>query len=373
MPITAPGSHSVTRIRSMVVSGPTRVRQSNSVPTPRRWSVTNSIDSASAIQSRVRGDVLDRRPDAIDRRADRGAEVDVHHAPLRTAAACSGATELAKIPLPSSKPATTLVRGTISTCQCISRVGMPGGAVCTRTLYGAPGSAGDRGRARRACPRATTAISASVASSIRARVDRCATRSWYGDHDAGGHQAGRGPVDHHEIGAAGDRELGRDEVGGEPLGHRRRPPRHGRSGATICACGMLDRRAGTATVVHEGGGERPPLLEMEAHPVAEHEEQLGRLVVVERGEVAVVIGAEDHHLVRAGRVAGLGGTDDGVEVRDDPHPPARRVRRAVTRATGLGRGLVLVTRTERTRRRVRSAGRLSPRSCTGGRRGRRRR
>ena len=50
MPMTAAGSHSVTRIRSVVVSGPTRVRQSRLAPTPACWSVTNSIDSASAIQ-----------------------------------------------------------------------------------------------------------------------------------------------------------------------------------------------------------------------------------------------------------------------------------------------------------------------------------
>ena len=51
MPITRPGRHSVTSMRSVIRSGPTLVSQSNVVPTPSRRSVRNRMATASRIHS----------------------------------------------------------------------------------------------------------------------------------------------------------------------------------------------------------------------------------------------------------------------------------------------------------------------------------
>ena len=123
------------------------------------------------------------------------------------------------MPLPSSNPATTLVRGTISMCQCISRAATPGGAVCTITLYGAPGRARWTAASASRVPRATTASSASVASSMRGAGRAVRDPHLVRRPRRRRAPRGRRPVDHHEVGAARDRQLGRDEVGGEALRH----------------------------------------------------------------------------------------------------------------------------------------------------------
>ena len=50
-PMTAPSIHSVTYMRSVTRSGPTRVSTAMRVPTPRRCGPSNRMASASAIQS----------------------------------------------------------------------------------------------------------------------------------------------------------------------------------------------------------------------------------------------------------------------------------------------------------------------------------
>ena len=98
-----------------------------------------------------------------------------------------------KMPVPSSKPATSVMRGRTSTYQWNSPALRPGGAVRMTTLYGASPSAPCSAASASRSAIATTAISASVASSKRARVDRCATRIPYGTNAANGLHAGAGP------------------------------------------------------------------------------------------------------------------------------------------------------------------------------------
>ena len=50
-PIALPGTHSVISILSVKRIGPTFVSQRNAVPTPRVWSETKRIATASCIQS----------------------------------------------------------------------------------------------------------------------------------------------------------------------------------------------------------------------------------------------------------------------------------------------------------------------------------
>ena len=269
MPITAPGSHSVTRMRSTVVNGPTRVRQSNSVPTPDRCSVDELDRLGVGHPLGVRRDVLHRGPHRARparRWWCRGGCASGRR-PAAGAAACSGATEFAKIPLPSSNPATTLVRGTISTCQCISRVGTSGGAVWTITLYGAPGSARSTaasGVAR--CRARRPPSSASVASSIRARVERWATRSWYGDHDAGGHHAGAGPSTTTRSARGAPVRARRRRGRSRSAPSSRRRPRRRPVGRDDLRVRVLDGRAGARGRGSRRPGERAAGGEVERGP-----------------------------------------------------------------------------------------------------------
>ena len=108
IPIATPGSHTVTTKWSVVCSGPTRVRQSNSGADTRvlraaerdRLRVLHPLDVAL--------DVLDRGPHVFRRRGDRGAHADRDHGrtSFRVRAACAGSTVFTKRPVACSKPAT---------------------------------------------------------------------------------------------------------------------------------------------------------------------------------------------------------------------------------------------------------------------------
>ena len=107
--------------------------------------------------------------------------------------------------------------------------------------------------------------------------------------------------------------------------------------------GMLDRRAGGLAVIDEGVSVTMPMREVEREPVAQHEEHLGRGIVVEVGEGAVVCGGQHDHLVRAGNTV----ADDRVLVRHDAHAPARRIGCAGAGPRDFGRCLALVAVAER--------------------------
>jgi hypothetical protein len=117
---------------------------------------------------------------------------------------------------------------------------------------------------------------------------------------------------------------------------------------------MLDRCAGSATLVHEdlhvvptAGGVGPRAFLHDGHRLD------GRLVV-ERAEGRRVVGRDHDHLVRAvGTCTAAFVADDGVEVRYDAHSPPGRVRRAGAEAEDLRWCFVLVAGTERARRRGR--------------------
>ena len=175
--------------------------------------------------------------------------------PGGSAAACSGATELAKIPCRARSRRPRSCGGRSPRASASRARDARRRAVHDHVVGSARQRPVDRRSASRV-PRATTASSASVASSIRARVERWATRSWYGDHDAGGHHAGRGPVDHHEVGPPGDGELGGDEVGVEPLGHRHDRRRRARPGRRSARAGCSIDAPAAAAVVDERDRER---------------------------------------------------------------------------------------------------------------------
>ena len=96
----------MTVIRSVVRSGPTFVRQSKRVPTPRCMVLVKVIDSASAIQSTWRS------IGSITRHTWAGGASIVMptlarpelHASRSSSAAASGAAGFTSTPVPSSKP-----------------------------------------------------------------------------------------------------------------------------------------------------------------------------------------------------------------------------------------------------------------------------
>ena len=92
---TAPSIHSVTSMRSVRRSGPTRVSTAMRVPTPRRCGPSNRMASASAIQSTWRSIGSTHGPHLRRRGVDHDRDVDVAHAracavPARPPAAAPG-------------------------------------------------------------------------------------------------------------------------------------------------------------------------------------------------------------------------------------------------------------------------------------------
>ena len=240
-----------------------------------------------------------------------------------------------KMPVPSSKPATTVVRGRTSTCQWNS----PGGRD-RAARYGPPRCTGRRRwrHAGRPARRAT-----------RPRRPR-SPRPWP-------RRSGRGSTG----GRRACRTARTRRTGSRPARARRRP--RGRRGVRRRARGhqirrrealdrsldrgrhdverddlrvrMRDRCARRLALVHERLHVRVPGVEVEADAIADDGEHLGRRRVGERAERCVVVGGEDHDLVRTGRRASPNpdarrfvgrAADDRVEVRDDAHPPALGLR-----------------------------------------------
>ena len=101
-------------------------------------------------------------------------------------------------------------------------------------------------------------------------------------------------------------------------------------------------------MVDERSNERVPGVEVERGPIAQHDEHLGRAIEIEAGEVAIVVGRQDHDLVGTGGVARPVGTHDRIEIGDDAHSPTGGVGCAGPGAERLRRCLILVALAEGT-------------------------
>ena len=234
----------------------------------------------------------------------------------------------------------------------------PGGAVCTTTLYGGVAEQRVRARrARRAARSATTPSSASVASSNRARVERCATRISYGRRrrrtGTRPRRRGRRSTRATALRARGV-GVGEDEVGARGLEAVRRVSITAggtKSSATTCACGWAIDAPAARALVHEHlhvRVARPPRWTRARSRRTVNTSAASASVKL--AEATGVVGGEDRP-PRARRSPprrrGCVAADDRVEVRDDADAPARRVGRAGAGAVHLGRGLVLVAGAER--------------------------
>ena len=256
--------------------------------------------------------------------------------PPRNSTARSGGIVFTNMPVACSKPASTPRRGVISMYQR--------GAVCTTRLYGGCSTtrpsetSASRGRDRdgRDLARRWRRRSVVPASAWQTR-----TRS--GDVDANGHHTVTSPSAITSSGRArgrcrrradrraspscrsiAARDRGRHEVEREDLRVR-----------------VRDRRArGAALVEDRGGVRRARRRGARATRSRSTVSTSAACVVVELGERAVVVGRE-HDRPRGAVV------DDGVEVREHPHPPARRRRARRRRCARPRAGSRLVAGAER--------------------------
>src|SRR6266508_2310275 len=209
------------------------------------------------------------------------------------------------------------------------------GPACTTRLYAGSSS--------------TAASAASTRGSVRATAARASSVAGVGDDPGTGGAFGACQV------------VGEPPAGGGPVVAGAPPPcdegRRRLVERDDLAVRMAQRRAGGRTVVAERHDGRPPARQRPA-PLAQHAEDLGRLVRAGLAQVPVVAWRLDDHLVVAGRRKHQPGIclahapvtvnvhcgDDRVLVGYHADPPVRYARR---HPHPFRRRHVLVTRAER--------------------------